>query len=47
LIGAANRVEVGTMTKTRYEQLETAYGLNLNRHGLLAAEDLRFTVQCG
>ena len=45
LIAADNRVQAGDWTKARYEQLEIAYGLNLNRHGLLAAQDLRSSVR--
>lgn len=46
-MGADDRVQIGTLSKARFEKLESAYGLNLNRHGLLAAEDLRLTMQDG
>lgn len=41
LVAAADRVEVGAMSRTRFAEIEQAYGLNLNKHGLLAATDLR------
>jgi hypothetical protein len=44
LAAAADRVSAGTLTKARYEQIEQAHGLNLNKHGLLAAVDLRLSL---
>ena len=41
-LGAAKaRVEAGTLTKTKFHELETATGLNCNPHGLLVDPDLR------
>lgn len=41
LAAAEERVGLGTMSRTRFRELEQAYGLNFNKHGLLADADLR------
>ena len=44
LAAASERVDAGTLSQPRYDELELACSLNFNKHGLLAAVDLR---SCG